>query len=141
MQQIYRRTNMLLSVISLKLQSNFIEITLRHGCSNLNLLHIFRTSFPKNTLESCFYQYLNPWKKHGAPINGNDDSDEIVRFQIFQTYLSDLIKYGPIFDPWNPVLLVVKLNIYRFRCNFSKPFRSYINQRFELSDIGNKLSQ
>ena len=37
------------SVISLKLQSNFIEITLRHGCSPVNLLHIFRTSFPKNS--------------------------------------------------------------------------------------------
>ena len=28
--------------------NNFIEITLRHGCS-VNLLHIFRTPFPKNT--------------------------------------------------------------------------------------------
>ena len=36
------------SVISIKLQSNFIEITLRHGCSPLNLLHIFRTAFTKN---------------------------------------------------------------------------------------------
>ena len=33
----------------LKLISNFIEITLRHGCSPVNLLHIFRTSFLKNT--------------------------------------------------------------------------------------------
>ena len=31
------------------LQSNFIEIALRHGCSPVNLLHIFRTPFPKNT--------------------------------------------------------------------------------------------
>ena len=30
-------------------QSNFTEITLRHGCSLGNLLHIFRTPFPKNT--------------------------------------------------------------------------------------------
>ena len=37
------------SVISIKLQSNFIEITLRHGCSLLNLLHIFRIPFLKNT--------------------------------------------------------------------------------------------
>ena len=29
--------------------SNFIEIALRHGCSPVNLLHIFRTPFPKNT--------------------------------------------------------------------------------------------
>ena len=36
-------------VISIKLQSNFIEITLRHGCFPINLLHIFRIYFPKNT--------------------------------------------------------------------------------------------
>ena len=35
------------SVISIKLQSNFIEITLRYGCSPVNLLHIFRTAFSK----------------------------------------------------------------------------------------------
>ena len=30
------------SAISKKLQSNFIEIALQHGCSLVNLLHIFR---------------------------------------------------------------------------------------------------
>ena len=29
--------------------SNFIEITLRHGCSPVNLLHNFRTPFSKDT--------------------------------------------------------------------------------------------
>ena len=29
--------------------NNFIEITLRHGCSLVTLLHIFRSPFPKNT--------------------------------------------------------------------------------------------
>ena len=37
--------------ISIKLQSNFIEITLRDGCSPVNLLHIFRIPFLKNTSE------------------------------------------------------------------------------------------
>ena len=36
-------------LISIKLQSNFIEITLRHECFPVNLLHIFRTRFTKNT--------------------------------------------------------------------------------------------
>ena len=31
------------------LHSNFIEITLQHGCSPENLLHIFGTPFYKNT--------------------------------------------------------------------------------------------
>ena len=37
------------SVISIKLLFNFIEITLRHGCSPVNLLHIFKRPFLKNT--------------------------------------------------------------------------------------------
>ena len=37
------------SVISIKLLCNFIEITRRPGCSPVNLLHIFRTLFPRNT--------------------------------------------------------------------------------------------
>ena len=32
-----------------EVQSNFLEITPRHGCSPLNLLHICRTPFTKNT--------------------------------------------------------------------------------------------
>ena len=36
------------SVISINLICNFIEITLRHGCSPVNLLHIFRTHLTKN---------------------------------------------------------------------------------------------
>ena len=36
------------SVVSIKLRNNFIETTLWHGCS-VNLPHICRTSFPKNS--------------------------------------------------------------------------------------------
>ena len=41
-----------------KVASNFIKIALRHGCSPLNLLHIFRTPFTKNTFERLLLQYL-----------------------------------------------------------------------------------
>ena len=37
------------SVISIKLQSNFFEITLWHGCPPVSLLYICRTPCPKNT--------------------------------------------------------------------------------------------
>ena len=37
------------SGISINLQSNFTQIALRHGFSPVNLLHIFRTPFSKNT--------------------------------------------------------------------------------------------
>ena len=36
-------------IYSENIQSNFIELTLQHGRSPVNLLHIFRTPFPKNT--------------------------------------------------------------------------------------------
>ena len=77
------------SVISIKLQANFIEITLRYGCSTVNLLHIeiahrygcspvnllhiFRTPFSKNTSGwlllntlSCFFvfAFLFVYVKH-----------------------------------------------------------------------------
>ena len=37
------------SVISTKLLCNFYEITLRHGCSPVNSMHIFRIPFLKST--------------------------------------------------------------------------------------------
>ena len=42
------------SVISVKLLCNFIEITFRYGRSPVNLLHIFRTPFHKNTYGGLF---------------------------------------------------------------------------------------
>ena len=37
------------SAISIKLLSNFIKIAIRHECSPVNLMHIFRTPFYKNS--------------------------------------------------------------------------------------------
>ena len=49
MQQIYKRTPMSKCDFNKATkQSNFIEITIRHGSSPVNLLHIFRTPFPRN---------------------------------------------------------------------------------------------
>ena len=42
------------SVISVKFFCNFTEMTLRHGCSPVNLLHISRTPFPKKTSGRLF---------------------------------------------------------------------------------------
>ena len=50
------------SVILINLLNNFIEITLWHGCSPVNLPHIFRTLFIKNTsgqlLLNAAFNYL-----------------------------------------------------------------------------------
>ena len=56
MQRIYRRTPWQ-SVISIKLQSNFIEIKFWHGCSPVNLLHIFRKPFSQNTSKRLLLRY------------------------------------------------------------------------------------
>ena len=48
MQQIYRRTPMPKRDFN-KVACNFVEITLLHGCSPVNLLHIFRIRFSKDT--------------------------------------------------------------------------------------------
>ena len=47
------------SVILKKLLCNFIEIPLRHGYSPVNLLHIFRTPFPKSTSGGLLLNRIN----------------------------------------------------------------------------------
>ena len=44
-----------------KVARNFIEIALRHDCSPVNLLHIFRTPFPKNTSGQLFLNGKSGW--------------------------------------------------------------------------------
>ena len=51
------------SVISIKLRGIFIEITLWHGCSPVNLLHIFRTSFSENTSEGLLLSAVELQRK------------------------------------------------------------------------------
>ena len=46
------------SLITRKLLWNFIEIAFRHGCSPVNLLHVLRTPFPKNTSEGLLLEKL-----------------------------------------------------------------------------------
>ena len=46
------------SVVSIKMLCNSIEIALRHGCFPVNMLHIFRTSFYKNTYGHMYSPYF-----------------------------------------------------------------------------------
>ena len=57
------------SVISIKLQSNCIKITLRHGCSSVNLLHILRALFRNNTSGRLLVQFLKFFHKTYININ------------------------------------------------------------------------
>ena len=49
--------------------SNFIEITLWHGCSSLTLLDIFRTLFPRNTSGWLLLYIL--WKSKEGSCRSN----------------------------------------------------------------------
>ena len=54
------------NTISLKLLSNFFEITPRHGCSPVNLIPIFRTPFYKNTYRELLLSTYH--KKRSFPL-------------------------------------------------------------------------
>ena len=65
MQQIYWRTNVPKYDFN-NVALNFIEVTLWHGCSPVNLLHIFRTAFRKNTYGGLLLTYFKTdteWKR------------------------------------------------------------------------------
>ena len=73
------------SVISLKLQTNFIEIALRHGCSPKHLLHISKTAFPRNTSG----QLLQKVFRNVARIEALGEGILIFRFKIsFLTFFT-----------------------------------------------------
>ena len=57
------------SVISIKFLWNFIEITLWHGCSPVNLLHIFRIPFYKNTSRGLLLTFHYSLSKCNAFLN------------------------------------------------------------------------
>ena len=59
---------------------NFIEITLRHRCSSVNLLHIFRTSFPRNTSGRLL---LNLSRKIRNKIKEQRESHYVRHYMVF----------------------------------------------------------
>ena len=81
------------NVISIKLLCNFIEITLQHGCSPVSLLHIFRTSFRKNTsgwlLLPLFKNYcFSVLKGQIIKTHKNQIYFKTFKFEFFDTYYS-----------------------------------------------------
>ena len=49
------------NMILIKLRSKFIQIARRHECPPVNLLHIFRTPFPRNTSGWLLLWLLTPF--------------------------------------------------------------------------------
>ena len=67
------------SAISIKLQSNFIEITLWHRCSPVNLLHIFSIPFLKNTSRQLLLPILISYTENCAKYIPGFDLLQILR--------------------------------------------------------------
>ena len=72
------------SVIPIKLLCNFVIITLRHGCSPVNLLHVFRTPFFKNTsgwllLNSGFFTTVS---KNSLSLKRKHFTSQKMKFSI-----------------------------------------------------------
>ena len=77
--------------------SNFIEITLRHGCSSVNLLHIFKAPFPKNTsggllLKTCSQYHISIVPENIRKPNGFLMFKEVIETQLWQEMSSDRVK-------------------------------------------------
>ena len=47
---------------------NFIEIALQHECSPVNLLHIFRTTFPRNTSGWLLLHFFIEFRLSGGQL-------------------------------------------------------------------------
>ena len=97
------------SVISIKLQSNFIEITLRHGCSPVNFLYILKTPSVKNTFGWLLLHNVSKittavFRTYEKYINKENSDDKckclylvytVVLFEIqIQKRVSDPIKHA-----------------------------------------------
>ena len=119
-QQIYRR-NPCRSVLSIKLLRNFIEIAVRHGCSPVNLLHIFRIPFPMNTsgwllLHFCLISLL-------CPINNNNFRNRLCKqfpeLSVNIFFTDNLSQFSSSFN--------TLIRFYNFRA-FSNFFNTNMNQ-------------
>ena len=80
------------------LQSNFIEITLRHGCSPVNFRHIFRTPFTKTTsgrllLYSHWLNTINLLIHIILQLNLEISSFFLLVTQLFKQRISKLVLF------------------------------------------------
>ena len=76
---------------SSSLQNNFIEISLRHGCSPVNLLHIFRATSPRNTSGSLLTSGIHSINsKFGI-------SSSVIENYIYEAILYNLFNLCEVF--------------------------------------------
>ena len=101
------------SVISVKLQSNFVVITLRHGFSLVNVLHIFRTPFPKITSEQLLLVRCDD--KASLTLRCDFPKGDFLKMN-----LSELINFYSPSHPQKPkdfLIVSAEIEIYLFDQN------------------------
>ena len=107
------------SAISIKLHSNFIEITFRHGCSPVNLLYIFRIPFLKNISGWLFLKHLKLLLK-----NETRNSVKTLTFPLLLTMFSRIFTWPVWAQSWKYQPCAVKA-IFLKTCvtwSFKNPF-------------------
>ena len=82
------------SAISIKLQSNFIEIILCHTCSPVNLLHIFRTTFFRNTSGRLLLKEVFNWNYFDTSYNAIQMSGLPIQTLKNKTFFSSRILFS-----------------------------------------------
>ena len=84
------------SVISINLQSNFIEITFRYRCSPVNFLHNFRTPFLKNSSRWLLLKYA--WSRLSKLMYLEADFQYwCIHFETLKNTWSTLSKFMNLF--------------------------------------------
>ena len=75
-------------------KSNFIEIALRHGCSPVNLLHILRTPFLKNTSGWLLLaQLVGQYRLFGIPFHIPTNCSHFIELNIPSLKAGDKISH------------------------------------------------
>ena len=123
MQKTYRKTSMLKCNFN-KIACNFTEIELRHACSPLNLQHIFRTLFPKNTWRAASVSWIiNFEKSEKVRLDHDEDvnityffaAEQVFTIKITQTLIkSRLFQFFTFRYTWTKTKLAPRLRKTRF---------------------------
>ena len=93
------------SEISIKLQRNFIEITLPYGCFPVNLLHISRTPFYKNTSGGLLLnEAINPFQP--SVVFHIETSNRLLKQIIKNSQTTDCYFYQ-----FNVIAIIARISI------------------------------
>ena len=82
------------TAISMKLLCNFIEIALRHGCFHLNLLHIFRTPFPKNTSWGLVGVFRKRCFENKQQTSGEYPCWSVISIKLLYSFIEISLRHG-----------------------------------------------